>query len=660
MRLRRAFGSPNFCVSMELCGWGRYMASCYVYGAPVPGVFMPDLGQAGCILFWGYNPSSSRIAHAAATAAAVQRGARLIVVDPRDAGMAKKSDVWLRVRPGTDGALALGLANVMIERGWYDAAFVRDWTNAPLLVRADNGRLLRQGDVAPQGDPKQFVAWSEAARAPVVALPGKTADGSAPSLFGTFDVPTPDGVVKCHTVFQRYAESCNAYSAARVEQICGIPRDDVVRAAELLWHARPVAFYAWSGIEQHTNATQTARAIGALYALTGSLDSPGGNVLFPAVPSLDVSGLDLLPKPQRAKSLGLAERPLGPGIGEFTTSGELYDAILDGNPYPVRGLVGFGANLLLAQPDTRRGRDALEALDFYVHADLFMSPTAQLADIVLPVTSPFESEGLKIGFEVDADAQSLVQLRKPVVPPRGEARSDVEIIFALAKALGLGEHFWGGDIEAAQNARLAPTGLTLDALRSKPEGIRAPLQSRYRKFEANGFATPTRRIELYSETFLNHGYPPLPEYVAPLVRPEREELSQKFPLVLTCTKTTLFCETQHRALPSLRRRSLHPKVFLHPDAARARGVAAGEWVAIDTPKGSVRAQVELDRTLAPDVVCGQHGWWQACTEIGAPGYDPFSDEGANFNLLVGFDAVDPVSGSVPLRSYVCEIRRLSA
>ena len=129
-RLIRAFGSPNYCSYMELCGWGRYLAPLYTFGASVPGVYLPDLENAGCILFWGYNPSVARLAHATSTAAAVARGAKLIVVDPRKAGLAAKADHWLRVRPGTDAALALSLTHVMIENGWYDADFVRDWTNA--------------------------------------------------------------------------------------------------------------------------------------------------------------------------------------------------------------------------------------------------------------------------------------------------------------------------------------------------------------------------------------------------------------------------------------------------------------------------------------------------------------------------------------------------
>ena len=114
-RLERAFGSPNFTISMELCGWGRYLASLYTFGASVPGEFRPDLDDAGCILFWGYNPMVSRLAHATATRAALRRGAKLVVVDPRRAGFAGQADSWLRVRPGTDAALALAIMSVMIE-----------------------------------------------------------------------------------------------------------------------------------------------------------------------------------------------------------------------------------------------------------------------------------------------------------------------------------------------------------------------------------------------------------------------------------------------------------------------------------------------------------------------------------------------------------------
>jgi anaerobic selenocysteine-containing dehydrogenase len=665
-RLMHAFGSPNESVSMELCGWGRYGATAYTFGASVPGSYMPDLEQAGCILYWGYNPNLARIAHAVQTTAARRRGARTIVVDPRRTGPGSKADVWLRVRPGTDGALALGIAHVMIERGWYDREFIRDWTNGPLLVRSDTRRLLAGADLVPEHS-RKYVAWSEAAGSTAGYDPGTGAydvAGPALALFGEVEIETRDGRVPCRPVFDLVRDLCRQYTLEVVESICGVPSCQVEDAARLLWEARPVAYYAWSGVEMQSNATQIARAIAQLYVLTGCFDTPGGNVLFASVPAENVGGEELLTPERRLRTLGRAERPLGPAAWLQVTSDEIYRGILAGQPYPVRGLVGFGANLLMAHCDGRRGRDALAALDFYVHADLFMSPTAELADVVLPVASAFEREALRIGFETSADAQSTVQLRQAVVAPRGEARSDTRIVFDLACRLGLGGQFWNGNIDAAYRHQLRTSGVSLETLRANPGGVRVPTETRYRKFAertdgvARGFATPTRKIELYCEAFLDHGYSPLPVYEPPLVGPtSRPDLLARFPLILTCAKHTLFCESQHRALSSLRRRARDPEVELHPLDAAVRGIASGDWVRIETRHGSVRARARLNDSLEPGVACGQHGWWQACPEIDAPGYDPLGADGANFNLLIGNDAIDPVSGSVPHRAYLCEIRR---
>ena len=171
-----------------------------------------------------------------------------------------------------------------------------------------------------------------------------------------------------------------------------------------------------------------------------------------------------------APAVGFAERPLGPARWNLIANNALYDAILDKQPYAVRGLLGFGANLLVGRTNVHRGRDALKALDFYAHADMFMTPTAEMADVVLPIASAFEREALKIGFDVTPDASSLVQFRQAVVAPRGEARPDTDIVFDLACRLGLGEHFWGGDVEAGYRYQLGPSGVTLEALRASPGG----------------------------------------------------------------------------------------------------------------------------------------------------------------------------------------------
>jgi anaerobic selenocysteine-containing dehydrogenase len=208
-RLQRAFGSPNLCFYMELCGWGRTLAPLYTFGAAVPGAYMPDLDAAGCIVLWGYNPSTSRLVHATGVAAALRRGARLVVVDPRRAGLATKAHSWLRVRPGTDAALALSLTSVMIDRGWYDEDFVRSWTNAPLLVREDDGRLLRSADLRLDGDPTSYVAWDEDAGAPARYDPARgrfEVDDARLALSGVREIPTTGGPVACRPVFDLLAQ----------------------------------------------------------------------------------------------------------------------------------------------------------------------------------------------------------------------------------------------------------------------------------------------------------------------------------------------------------------------------------------------------------------------------------------------------------------------
>jgi anaerobic selenocysteine-containing dehydrogenase len=191
-RLANAFGTPSICGSMELCGWGRYLATLYTFGTSVPGLYMPDLDSAGCILFWGYNPNLARLSHATATVDALKRGAKLIVVDPRRVGPAARADRWLQVRPGTDAALALGLAHVLLERGWYDRDFVRDWTNGPLLVSDADGRVLTERDLGVAGSPDRYLAWSAVTDGPVALDPGgAAAEGPDVALEGGFTVDTP-------------------------------------------------------------------------------------------------------------------------------------------------------------------------------------------------------------------------------------------------------------------------------------------------------------------------------------------------------------------------------------------------------------------------------------------------------------------------------------
>lgn len=660
-RLANAFGSPNVANGTEICNWHKDFTHQLTFGR---GIATPDFAHSRCIVLWGHNPRDTWLNNALSIAAARKRGARVVVVDPRQAGFAANADLWLRVRPGSDGALALGVARVMLARGWFDAAFVRDFSNGPLLVRSDSGRLLRAGELAvpPAGAAADdFVALAADGTPLACGRQARAARGASPLLAGRFDARLGDGrVLRCDTVFSLYEQACAPYTPERVAALCWVEPEQVEELARLLHEAAPaVSYYCWAGVCQHTNATQTDRAIATLMTLTGSFDAPGGNVAFTPLPANDASGKELLSAAQRARCIGLARSPLGPARHALIGSDALWDAILEGRPYPIRALVGFGRDFLLNHADAERAAKALAALEFCVYADLTLTPTAALADVVLPICTPWEREALRVGFEGSQAAESWVQLRTAAIAPRGDSRSDAQVVFALAQRLGLGEHFWDGDLEAGLAHILAPLGLTPAALRAHPGGLAQPAATRHRKYVEEGFRTPSGRIELYSETLLEHGAPPLPGFSEPADSPS-SETAAAFPLVMTTAKLRHFRHGQDRQAPALRRHSPEPAVHLHPDAARARGIAEGDAVRVRSANGSIRMRARFDAALDARVVWVEYGWWQPGAPGAADGYDALSEDGANYSRLVSDRRVDPVSGSQPLRSGLCEIEALDA
>ena len=164
----------------------------------------------------------------------------------------------------------------------------------------------------------------------------------------------------------------------------------------------------------------------------------------------------------------------------------------------------FGSDPLLGHGDPLRGKAALEALDFYVHVDMFANPSATFADLLLPACTSWECTVLRPSFGGAEDTATWVQLKQAVVPPVHEARPDLEILFDLATRLGVGAYFFDGDIEAAFNYQLAPSGVTVQQLRASSLGMPVEAQTRYQKYagrdgktgQPRGFQTPTRKVEI--------------------------------------------------------------------------------------------------------------------------------------------------------------------
>jgi anaerobic selenocysteine-containing dehydrogenase len=293
-----------------------------------------------------------------------------------------------------------------------------------------------------------------------------------------------------------------------------------------------------------------------------------------------------------------------------------------------------------------------------------MTPTAELCDYVLPATSFLEMANLTTAFEHRPAGKTHLQYRPAVVEPLADRRSDTWIIFELARRLGFSEQFWNGDIEAGYAHELAPSGITLEQLKNSPGGISRPIEPSYEKYAQKnkdnaprGFATPSKKVELYSLKFAAHGYPSMPEYVESAVSPvSRPELAADYPLVLTNAKFTTFVHSQQRALPSLRKAAPEPTADIHPDSAACFGVINKQWMIVESPHGAIKVRARVTPNIVPGVVCCQHGWWQACKELDLSGYNPYDADGANPSTLIGTDLADPISGSLPHRSYLCRVR----
>jgi anaerobic selenocysteine-containing dehydrogenase len=611
------------------------------------------------VLLWGNNPAATWLARSTEIQKAIKRGAKLIVVDPRPTLFARRADCWLQVKPGTDQALALGLAHLMIRQGRFDQHFIRRWSNGPFLVRDDTGAFLREADLGPGGSEAILLAANaeqddllqfDLEKGVWLDDPGKA------DLFADRDLIGAGSRIRVRSAFQIFAAAAAQLSPDRVETITGVASDALHHAADLLGMNAPVAYYAWNGVGQSLTATQTDRALSLLYALTGSYGSKGGNVPGGAAAFADISGHEFVTPEQRAKTLGLAQRPLGPGLNGWVTAADVYRAVTDHVPYPVRMLVSFGTNLIASQPDGARARAALERLEFHVHADFFVNATADYADIVLPVATSWEREGLRTGFDVSLEGLQRVQLRAAAIDPIGEARADTDIVLGLAARLGMSEHFFGGDADRGHDHVLAPAGLTVTELRAQPEGIKvhSTVQLlRHATCDADGrplgFPTPTKRVEIYSERLVEHGYEPVPSLQDKPTSP----CGPQFPLRLSCAKTVAFCHSQHRNLASLRRLMPDPILEMAAEAAAARSIANNDWVKVSTAVGSFVARCKIVKGLQADSVFAQHGWLVDGPE-GSP-YDGQSPWTANVNMAIDTTHRDPISGSLPLRCFACEV-----
>jgi anaerobic selenocysteine-containing dehydrogenase len=382
-----------------------------------------------------------------------------------------------------------------------------------------------------------------------------------------------------------------------------------------------------------------------LKAISGNLDSPGGNVNRPAPPVMPPGDFVLSKSfPEKRSQLLAPQFRLAATMG-FTPSQTSVKAILSGKPYPLKMMYIQGGNPLLSYANSGETFRALKRLEFLAVAEIFMTPTAQLADIVLPVATNFEFDdlghyGLPHGF---------LLARPEVVDPPGECRPDSLILNELGKKLGFDEFFWP-DLRSCLEEVLKPAGLDYEEFKN-----RGMLKGKWtaRSYQRVGFRTPSKKVEIYSSRFKEWGYDPLPTLHGPgSSATHDEDKLPAYPFTLTSAKDPHYFHSAYRNLPTLRKISPDPLVALHPGAARKLGITEGEWVTIETPRGKIRQKAAFNAEIDPRVVIAAYGWWfPERKDLELSGWKE-----SNLNILTENDPpYDPAIGSTNLRAIPCRV-----
>lgn len=277
-------------------------------------------------------------------------------------------------------------------------------------------------------------------------------------------------------------------------------------------------------------------------------------------------------------------------------------------------------------------------LDFIVTSELFMTPTAALADIVLPAAWCMEHE--ELGYWPGWYEE--IRVHPKLVDAPGECRPDTKIINELAKKLGVGGDFWEDDHEAL-DAMLKPSGVTYEEFKD----TRTMLPKK--EYRRHQYGTPSAKIEIHSERLEKLGFPPMPtweELGRPLISPPG------YPLVLTNAKEETYMLSGFKGVASLRTIRPDPIVELHPDTARDCGLEEGHWVFIETPQGRIGQRLALNRSLDPRVVVASFGWWYP-EQGNQTGYG-WSDSNLNV-LTANGPEYDPSTGGIPFRGLPCRV-----
>ncbi len=444
--------------------------------------------------------------------------------------------------------------------------------------------------------------------------------------------------------FEALKTELSQYDLTYLANQCQLDIERIKTSARLYASSKPAVIITGNALDHNSDSFQVNRAIAMLMAITGNIDIPGGQ-FQPHGDSLvsgrwpyDDQDVDELSEKDRLQSAGT---PVLPEYFRATSQG-LTKAMLTGKPYPVKAGLIVGSNPMTSWPDTKTVYQALSQLDFLAVSELFMTPTAMMADIVFPAASFLEFEGITQGQD------GSIRFQKKVMQV-GDCKPDHEIISGIGVCMNVmppqnEETFWNGFLQKS--------GIDYSTLKAR-EIIPPPSSTRrFRKYRQEGFPTESGKIELYSKKLSLLGASPLPVYRN--LQPNNPD----YPLRLTTNKPKNYMFSHGRQLTNLRKTHPAPLVRLHPKTADRLNLTEGSEVAIETPGNKVIYQtLKLDSQLDPEVAIADLSWWFPESGEARLG-DVFR---SNFNVLTSLESGphgDGEAGSFNTNGIPCRLRKM--
>lgn len=446
--------------------------------------------------------------------------------------------------------------------------------------------------------------------------------------------------------FAEFAEYLKTVTVEQMAQYCGLSEEKIREIVDIFCSTTKISLISYTGLEYQLSGLQNNRAIQTLFAITGKIDVPGGICIAaennPTIPIMPMAAVE--------QAVGAKEFPLFSritGCGQFC---RIPEAVLKDDPYPVRGMIVCAASPILTYPDQKLWEEVYKKLDCLVVLERFMSEDAKYADVILPSTTYYEDES-------PVSVPGGMCLRRRIIEPVGEARSDIFIFQAIAEKMGFGEKLPKNDEElllwmCGGDEKMA------EALKESEYGVVKKPELSYEKYKTGalradgqpGFPTPSGKFEISSTYIAECGYTPYPEYVD--IRSIKEMgRKEDYPLLMTTgARSALRFSTFGPVLPEIASREKPPCIEICREDAEKYGVEDGDLAELETAFGKGEFYVRI----CPMAKGSIHVAAGAGSSYMAGDW-----KNHNVNAICSMKYADPLTGFLTHKSVPCKVTKIN-